>query len=511
MGLQRRYVYLVGLSSAGYLLSFASQMVVSYHLGTSSALDAYWLALATINALAFYLHPIREALVPEFHSRLDTEPGAANDYFSRAFTLILWPSVLALLATCLIPATVANIVASGVPLHTRQQVVDLLQALAPSILLLALSETLNGILTCFNKVILQTTVRTLGAISSFVSLVALAGAWQAKALVAAFVTGQAVMAAVQIIMLYRLGLRYRPTWRLGLGRKFFAVTGALLVTYLLSQGYAVFEKNTFAYFSPGLVSAFQYSAVIVNVLISVIALSMSQLLWPRFLDGIANDDQVSIRHTTARATRFLLLLLGLLCLFCFLEAEKIIRLVYARGAFGQESLTQTVGAFRAAIFAAMPIAVTSLIVRVLVSLRAAYALSWIGGVMAAGGIATLAAARAFHLQELALLHWLIGNGIGVAVACWFFFRVYGFCRGDVVRSLLWLARLAAVMGCTWWLFRWVDFGSEMPILLGLAVNFGILAAAFGGLSVALGMLGFTNRAKAWFGMAHFIDRVNSKG
>ncbi|MHB8742006.1 MAG: lipid II flippase MurJ [Sulfuricaulis sp.] len=509
MGLQRRYIYLVGLSSAGYLLSFASQMVISYHFGTSSSLDAYWVALATVNALAFYQHPIREALVPEFHSRLDRDPHAANDYFSRAFTLVVLLSALAALAAWLMPGTLAGIVASGIASSTRQQVVVLLQGLAPAILLLAVSEILNGILTCYNRVIWQALARMLGAISSLASLLSLAGIWGAKALVVAFLAGQAAMAAVQIYMLYRLGLRYRPRWARRLGHKFFAVAGALLVSYLLSQGYAVFEKNTFAYFSAGLVSAFQYGTVIVNVLISVIALSMSQLLWPRFLDGIANDDHMDIRHTTARATRFLLLLLGLLCLFFFLEAERVIRLVYARGAFGQESVAQTVTAFRAAIFAAMPIAVTSILVRVLVSLRAANALSWIGGIMAVGGIATLAAARAVHSQELAMFHWLIGNSIGVAVTCWFYSRAYDFRREDVVRSLLWVVRLVTVMGCAWWLFRWLDLGSELPVLLGLGVSFGTLALTFGGLSLAFGLFGLPNRVRTWFGMVNPTDRNRS--
>lgn len=488
--LRNRYIALVAVSALGFLLTLAAQIIVSYHFGTSANLDAYWIALAVVNLLGFYVHPMREALVPEFHSRLKSGANAAADSFSRGTVII---GALALIATTMaftVPDWLVSLATSSLQEEIRTKAVSLLKLLAPAVFLFALAEVLNGILTAYDRVVSQGIVRLFGSAAVLLSIASLAGHLGIRALAVSFIVSQLVAVVAQVWILFRLGLRWRISGTTLPELKFLRVSGVLIVTYVLSHGYAIYEKNTFTFFASGLVSAFQYSAALVNVLVSLVGLTLSTILWPRFLEAVQADDMVSIRLTAARASRFLVLFLGFLCVFLFAESQKLIEFIYSRGAFGTESLAQTTLAFKASVFAAVPIALSSIVIRIMVSRHAAGSLAWIGASIAVGGTATLVVARGLSDPNAAMLHWLAGNLVGMLVAFWLYARTIRATWRDLLFGLWWCARAVLALAVTYWLLtQWTIDSVSRTVIAGEALLMLLLASAcFVGLCAVMGIL-----------------------
>ena len=438
--LRKSFAWTGGLSSIGFLASFASLVIISYHFGASAELDAYWAAFALMNLLAFPLSPLREALVPEFHRRLHGDGGAASAYFSRAMTLILLVAAIGTLAGWLLAEPLTALAVSGEQPQVRTLAVNQLYWLAPAVLLLAVSETLNAILAAYHRVILQTFARLLGAASSLVVLGMFAGILHSHVLPLAFIAAQVTITLVQATVLRRQGLSFRFARPGELGRRFLAVSGALFFSYAASQGYAVFEKHTLTSFAAGMVSSFQYAVSLTNVLITLVGVTLANVLWPRFMEHAAVEDRGRLYSEVSVVSRLVFLTIGGLCALTWLNATALIELIYARGAFDAAAVSRTANALQMAVFAAVPISVSMIMGRALISLGAARSVVATGVTIAVVGVITLAMAHLLESPVLALSHWLLANLAGLAIQALLLARA---CGGG--------GRLG---GAAWWLARW---------------------------------------------------------
>jgi len=435
----------IGISGIGLFVSFASQVFISYHFGTSAQLDAYWAAFSLMNMLAFPLTPLRDALAPEFHLRLKRDPEAANLYFSRAMTLIVIIAGMGTIIGIFMAEPLVSLAVSGRQPQVRDLAVNQLYWLAPVVILLAFSETLNSVLTSYHRIILQSLARLLGLIASLVVLILFAGLLRAYVLPLSVIAAQVVVAMLQIIVLRREGLSFRPVWPRNLGQRFLTVTGALITTYAASQAYSVFEKHTFTSFSGGLVSSFQYSVSLTNVLITLVGISISNVLWPRFLEHAAEKHCAHLHKEVSLAVRLIMLFAGWLCALVWINSESLIKLIFARGAFDASAVAQTVYSLHVAVFAAVPISAGLLIGRALISLGAARSVMSVGIVTTVTGCIVLIAAQALNNPFLALSHWLLANTVGMVVYILLFSRVCGVHYHVYGKIFWWVLRWAVVL------------------------------------------------------------------
>jgi putative peptidoglycan lipid II flippase len=333
---------------------------------------------------------------------------------------------------------------SNAPAALRPAASQIMTVLACALPLFVAAEMLNALLACYDRVLLQQGVRLIATAVNLAALIAFAQPLGVLAIVLGFVLGQAAMALLQAIVLFRLGLRVRRSATSArLDAAFYAVAGAFIAAAACSQVYAIYEKNAITLFGAGWVSAMQYAVTLVNVIITLFSTSVVNLMWPRLLAEAKSADASSLRQAVARGSELLLLGLVPVALFCYLAAPDMIGVLFARGAFGAESLEQTTRALRGTIFAAVPIALTALLVRALVTLGRGRPLTVIGIVIAASGSAMLMCAQLTADLRFLLVHWLIGNTAGAITAAGFFLRGQQVSGDDVRHAASWLARLAA--------------------------------------------------------------------
>ncbi len=399
--LKTLFSQLAGLSSIGFLLALASQMLLSYYFGTSADLDAYWLGLAVVQVVTFYIGPAREALVPELARRA---PHDASAYFSGALNLLL----LGLAASAIVMATMRGFIAPWL-VDSRQpellaKVATLLLVMAPLALLIPLTELFNNVLVAFDRVLVQGAVRVLSTSVLIVALLLAAGRAGIEAAVAGLLAGNVLALAVLWRVSSGVGLRFDAGVRPSADAVFFKVGGALLLAFGVSQLYVVFERNTFTTFGEGVVSAYQYGAALSQVPQMVLVGTLGTAMWPRALEAARNRDGAATSALVGESLALLMPFLGFITVFTHLHAEPLVYLLFFRGAFDERSLELTSLALSIYVLGLPFVAVSTILGRVLVSCQAARQLAITGLGSSAAGCAILVAARASGSLVIAFAH-----------------------------------------------------------------------------------------------------------
>lgn len=438
---QKRFSFLFVLSATAYLLSFGNQLVVSFHFGTSRALDSYWALLSLANFLAFYIQPLREALVPPVYSATAVDREHASVLFSAGLAAQL---VLSVGSSALLLLLVLTGVLSSLGMEESSV---LWVGFLPYFLLYALAETCNGLLLSLNRVVYQALARLASALIVLVSLWLLAGRIGALALVVSLLIAQVVTLLASIIGLQKEGMRW--VWRgfspLWLDSRFRSVFFALLFTYLSAQLYLVCERVTMLALMPGLVASYQYSVSLVNVLISLLAYPLANLLWPRFLGQVQEGRADAMLHTATRVVAPLTLTLMACCAFVERFASEIVQLLFARGSFDAISTAQTSQALRAAVFAAIPISLFTIFTRILFSQGRGRAIAAGGVTIALSGTGVVLLAGWLGSVALVQWHWVIGNSMGLLVVLFLMVRRTSNPAQYLYNTSTWLLRACVVI------------------------------------------------------------------
>ncbi len=432
------------LSTFGFLLSFFSQIVISYYFGTSLQLDAYWAAMAAINLLSFPFTPIREALVLEIHQRKNNSHDASI-YFSKILTLITILAIIGIVICVYFAKELSELVITKSNVLLSSYTVNNLYLLSPAILFAGISEALISILTSFNRAILQMLSRLAASATTFSIIFSLSGLIGTNALIFGFLSGQVIVIVFLLILLKQEGLRFKFIWPAKLGSSFFILSSVLLINFFSSQIYAVYEKYVFSSLSVGLISAFQYGVTLTNAIIAILGVTLTNLLWPRFLGYAKSNNKKTMFQEVSISSRWIFISMAWVCIIIFINASDIVNIIFLRGNFTPESSMRTAQALRATIFSALPIMVSAIIGRALISNSRARDLMLIGLTGAFVGILTLVFALYSMNQNVATLHWFIGNSMGFVVSAILFLRYINVGSKIYLKSLFWGVRYVIVV------------------------------------------------------------------
>ena len=484
------------LSAAGYVLSFGNQLVASYHFGTSPSLDAYWALFAAANLLSFYVQPLREALVPPVFSAASKDLGHASALFSAGLVLQLILASLSLSMLLVAPADMLNWV--GVD---KAEPLSFLWGFVPYFFLFALAETCNGLLLSFNRAIYQATARVLSYIMGLTFLWFLAGHIGVLALLLSLLVTQFTILVVSAFGLYREGIRLR--WRgfaqLWQAPRFKPVFSALLLNYLFAQAYVVCERVTMLGLLPGLVASYQYSVALVNVLISLMAIPLANLLWPRFLAQATHEGVDAMLESCALVVAPLVLVLLGCCTFAARFSVEIVQLLFARGSFDSVSVVHTSQALGATVFAAIPVSLFTIFSRILYSQGRGRAIAAAGISIAVIGSGIVLLAGRLGSVTLVQWHWVVSNSVGLMMILYLLLRR----TSDPIQyvragwTLTWRAGLAVLLSI--WLTPEIGpVHAVLDIILGLSLSFAVFCASFIGLLYLMDALHLPNKKTGFF-------------
>lgn len=414
LGFKKKFSILVMLSTLGYALSFGNQLVISYYFGTNSSLDAYWAALGIANFLCFYLHPLKEALVPATFRSSKISNEEASQILSAGLMLL---SFLALISVTLMLFAQDFLVQWLVNKQdVNQQLQTLLPWFIPFLFLFIFSETLSSILLGFNKNLTQATARLIAGIASLLTLLAFSKQLGIHAMIIGLLVNQFVVLLISIWSLKSFQFKLKLTSisilkQEGVHKLF----STLFLTYLIAQFYVLIERKVMLQFSSGLLSSYQYSSSLVNVLLSMLAFPFANLLWHKFLEANHSNSEIVAKTILLKALLVLLLILLPICAYAYMNAQSIIFLIYSRGEFNAESLNMTTEGFKSTIFTAIPIGLSSVIGRYLISTQQSKSIAITGLSSAIISISIIMLSSHLDNVHLLLWNWFLGNLIGLFI------------------------------------------------------------------------------------------------
>ena len=454
---QRRFGLLFLLSTSGYLLSFGNQLVISYYFGTSKALDAYWTLLAIANLMAFYVHPLREALVPPLHAATTDDRERASVLFSAGLAVQLVLSLASAILLLIAPSGLLEYI--GVE---KSLALEAKSWLFIYLLSFGFAEICNGLLISFNQVIYQATARVVSAFIGLVCLGLLSEQLGVLALGISLLTAQLVSLIVSWVGLkekriFWVWRGFSPLWR---NSQFRSLFGMLLIVYLLAQIYAVFERSIMSAMVPGLLASYQYSTSLVNVLISLIAYPIANLLWPHFLNNEASGMRVNSLRLVVRMSAFLFYAMMIFCAFIWSNAHEIVFLIYSRGVFDQSSVDSTAEILRATVFTAVPIGVGAILGRWLISQQFAFQQFWVSLFATLSGFLTIFIAYKFNDSQLIVWHWFFASLTGFAVVGLLLIYRGKYSLLELISTSFWILRVGLVVAISIWILPTFDFGSQ---------------------------------------------------
>lgn len=228
---------------------------------------------------------------------------------------------------------------------------------------------------------------------------------------------------------------------------------------------------------PGLVASYQYSVALVNVLISLLAFPLANLLWPRFLAQASHEGVDAMLLTAARVVAPLTLILLACCSFTERFAVEFVQLLFARGSFDSASVAQTSQALRATVFAAIPISLVTIFGRILLAQGRGRAMVVGGAGLTLSGMGVLLLAGLLGSVTLAQWHWVIGNTIGMFVMAFLLLRRSAQPEQYLRVVLAWLLRAVAIVLLALLVTPSVSaVGDKLSILGGLTMSLAVFGA-----------------------------------
>jgi putative peptidoglycan lipid II flippase len=483
--LKSRFGLLLLLSSAGYLVSFFSQLVIAYHFGTSQALDAYWGSLALVSLLSFYMAPLKEALVPAVHRARAQGDAQAGRVLSAGLSLL---AALTALSGAVLWGTAEGVAGMLTGTHdgTINAVVALVPWLLPYLFMFVLAETLNATLISFNQVLRQALVRVAAALVLLATIAVVGASLGIGGLLLAQILSMTTLVVISGFTLRNLRLELLVrAWPVLRDSGMVPLFASLLVTYFFAQLYVLAERSAMIHFGTGLVSGFQYSTVLVNALVSLLAYPLSNLLWSQFLARAAAGDGAAGQALAVRACGLLYYLLMVACVFTWVHARDIIVLLYGRGVFDEASVQLTTTALRATIFVAIPISLMAILGRWLMSLPGAYRQIWIGLATTVVGLMVIGGAVLAGSSRWLLLHWLLANLAGLLVSGALFVSAARFSLAQAFAAARWLALVALVAVVATWMTPSIVWGdSKTAVAAALLAKGGLYLLTVAGLTWA---------------------------
>lgn len=486
-----RLGWLSVLALFGYILSFGSQMVISYYFGTSTKLDAYWTVFAVANFALFFAHPLREALITPTFLAFKANKRHASSLFSAGLVTQICFATVSVVILIFLPSRVWE----GLNV-TVLEVNTLILFFLPFIWIFSLSEICNGLLLSFNKVVSQSVIRILAVSFSLLTLSVLAGRVGIFSLVISLLVAQVITFILSLVMLKREGVSFvwqgfSPLWR---ERKFFVSFLSLLLCYFMAQGYVLFERAIMLKMQPGLVASFQYSTSLVNILISLLVYPVMNLLWPRFMSQQNDGNQNSMVQLAFYALSIVLLVVMFCCVFTYIFSSEIVHIVYSRGEFDASAVMQTSKALEATIFTAIPIATYSLLSRVMLTSGHSKHLAVSAVLIAIVGVLFIYIASFFENVELIRWHWLVSNSFGslalIAIVIYLFpdVRIY------IYKAILWISKLIFLLIVVGFFIPKIEYTSDkFQLILELGARFLLSGLVFFIFSNLMGLFFFRSR------------------
>ena len=333
---------------AGKVFGFAEKLALAYFEGTSAAVDAYFTAVAVA---FFFFVLVDDIVVPVFLSQYvrvshDQGQAAADRFFQKVF----WTTLL-VLATCIValevsPSVILKVVAPGFEAERLALSVPLIRLALPAGLLLGLAALTYVVLNANRSFAWPAFGGVAYKAGIFLGILLLLPRLGIRGAGISLLIGAALQ-----LLLHLLGIRWWGTNRGGSDRggtkasrrapSMVPLMVPLVIGTVAAQISGFVDNAMVSKLTSGSLAALGYARRLVDLPILLVPGVLGIIAFPQFARLAGTGRTGEMMGFLARLIEFCVILflpLGLLCTFA---APSIVRVVFARGAFGDDAVAST--------------------------------------------------------------------------------------------------------------------------------------------------------------------------
>ena len=336
------------LTLIGKVLGLVRDMLLGSHFATGTAANAF-LAASRIPRNFFdaiFASAISASFIPVFNEYVEKKgKQEALRLFHAFVTLVaLATAVLSVLGAASASPLVAFL-ADGFDAETASLCAKLLRLLFPTVFFTGIAFSLVGVLQSFGEFTIPALLSTVSNGVIVLYYLFFCDRFGIVGLAAAFLLGWAMQVLVQLPALHRFGVRYRPALRHeGLRKVFFLSLPVLLSTWVQPLNLTVATKYASRLNGGAAASALEYANTLYTIVAGVFVLSVANVMFPDFSRMSARAERGALEESLKNTLGVMLFLLTPMAVGMSVLAEPIVRLIYERGAWGEESTALTAGA-----------------------------------------------------------------------------------------------------------------------------------------------------------------------
>ncbi len=344
---RRTTLNLVTLTLAGKVLAIGKTLFIAALFGTSSHLDAFWVAYSLPLLLPNVLSlTITTAFVPRFVANLEgrTSPDVwkgANTLFTSILILIaIGGAAIFIWASPLIGA-----LAPGLAPATHEEAVGLIRLMVPSMVMLAMNSLLSALSYARGKFLGP----GLEGIVNNIAVIGIAGIFARYFGVGALMAGVTVGFAAHLAILVwtnrdliRSSVRFAFSFGHPDFRGPFAHMLPLLVGYVGTIMTLLVNQYFVSNLSAGSISALSYASMLSMLPLEVFTNAVTSTYYPALGRAFAAGDRKGAADTYFHGMRFLLLLTLPSAVLLVVYSKPIVVLLLQHGSFDAHSTELTV-------------------------------------------------------------------------------------------------------------------------------------------------------------------------
>jgi putative peptidoglycan lipid II flippase len=342
----RSAALVMGLTLLAKISGLLRDIVVASQFGTSQAMDAFFVAVTIATLMYVWLKdPIQVVLVPLFTEQLANRGERAA--WENASVLINTLLVIFLILTAigwLISPSLVSLVAPGFPDEVETFSADLTKFMMLSFLFYGIARLLSALFYSYQRFGIPGMTTAVDNVAAIIVIAFLTPMLGIYALVAGAVLGSVTQVLVQLPILWKNRSYYRP--RVELKNPALRRMGWVSFPLLVGTGSAELSRisdRIFASLLPiGSLSALAYGQRLTYAtFFQLFVASLTTVLFPFFSKSAGQDNYRDLERKLSSSLRLVFWIVLPLSIGILLLHEPLVRLVYQRGAFSEESVKIT--------------------------------------------------------------------------------------------------------------------------------------------------------------------------
>lgn len=344
----RSVVTIALLGFVAKLMGFGEKLLLAYHGGTSASVDAYF----TAANLAFFFYVLADdILVPVFLARYVALGERFDAATARLFLRRVLAGSMAVLAALAIlimtfPEGTLRIIAPGFHAENLSQAVALVRWVVPGGLFLGLAALTYATLNAHDRFAWPAASGAVYKVALALGLAALLPVLGIRGAAISLCGAAVLQFAFQV-----LGIRLWTSTKVAGGgntripagewRAMFQLMAPLALGTLASQSHVFVDNAIGSMLSEGTISALTFARRLVELPILVLPAALGIVMFPKFARMASRNAVASMMSSIVSMIGFTIMIFVPLTLVLVVGAEPIVRLVFARGQFAEQSVATT--------------------------------------------------------------------------------------------------------------------------------------------------------------------------